>query len=237
LIETVAEIPSTNSALMARLGEGGPGEGFWLIADRQTAGRGRAGRVWNDGFGNFMGSTVAHVTAGDPPPQTLALVAGIAAYGAVSAFAPGLAGLMLKWPNDVLVGDAKIAGILLERQQDSVVVGIGVNLAEAPELTDRTAISLAALGYEVDRDAFAARLAQEWALALHRWHGGEWGLLRQEWLARAHRPGTLLSVNDPEHGRVVGSFAGIDENGVALLRLADGATRAIHAGDLDLVGG
>lgn len=237
VIETVAEIGSTNAALLARLvaGEASP-EGAWLVADRQTAGRGRAGRTWFDGFGNFMGSTVAHLRDGDPQPQTLALVAGLAACRAVLAVAPGLAGLQLKWPNDLLVGSAKLAGILLERQRDAVVVGIGVNVAQSPELADRATTSLDALGVRVARDAFAYALADEWQAALSRWHGGDWPALRQEWLAHAHRPGTLVSVKDADQGTIIGAFGGIDDNGVALLRLADGATRAIHAGDIDLVG-
>ncbi len=237
MIETIAEIGSTNAALLARLGAGeGNPEGAWLVADRQSAGRGRAGRSWSDGFGNFMGSTVAHLRSGDPLPQTLALVAGLAAHKAVLALAPGLADLQLKWPNDLLVGKAKLAGILLERQGDGVVVGIGVNLAQAPDLPDRPTASLAGLGHPVTRDAFAQALEQEWLWALTRWHQGEWAALRQEWCARAHRVGSLISVNDSEHGLLMGAFGGIDDNGVALLRLADGATRAIHAGDIDLVG-
>lgn len=237
MIETVAEIPSTNGALLARLGGGEAlREGDWLVADRQTAGRGRAGRVWSDGYGNFMGSTVVQLRASDPLPQTLALVAGLAVHETVSAIAPGLGDLRLKWPNDVLVGEAKLAGILLERHGDAVVVGIGVNLVQAPEVPDRLTTSLAALGYPISRDAFAADLAARFRDAVDRWHFGEWPLLRQQWIARALPTGTLVSVKDSEHGTIMGAFAGIDENGVALLRLADGAVRAIHAGDIDMVG-
>ncbi len=237
LIETLAEIPSTNGALLARLGEGEHvPEGHWLVADRQSAGRGRAGRVWSDGFGNFMGSTVVHLRANDPLPQTLALVAGLAAHESVMALAPQLQDLRLKWPNDLLVGEAKLAGILLERQGDAVVVGIGVNLAQAPELADRATISLNALGFAAERDVFAAELAARFRDAVDRWHYGEWPLLRQHWIARALPTGTLVSVKDREQGTIIGAFAGIDDDGVALLRLADGAVRAIHAGDVDMVG-
>lgn len=237
MIETVAEISSTNVALLARLAGGeAPAEGHWLVADRQSAGRGRAGRSWSDGYGNFMGSTVAHLRAADLMPQTLALVAGLAAHKAVMALAPELRGLALKWPNDLLVEDAKLAGILLERQGDAVVVGIGVNLAHAPDVADRATASLAGLGFSADRDAFAARLAAEWHEALTRWHLGEWPSLREQWLARALPIGTLLSVKGRDQGAIIGAFAGIDADGVALLRLADGAVRAIHAGDIEMVG-
>ena len=237
MIETIDEIPSTNGALLARLGRSEAiFEGHWLVADRQSAGRGRAGRAWSDGFGNFMGSTVVRLRAFDPLPQTLALVAGLAAHQAVACVAPGINGIVLKWPNDLLSGDAKLAGILLERHEDAVVVGIGVNLAQAPEVAGRQTASLAGLGYPVSRDSFAAVLAEHFADALIRWHLGEWPVLRAQWLARALPTGTLVSVKDRDHGEIIGAFAGIDDNGVALLRLADGAVRAIHAGDIEMVG-
>lgn len=237
MIENVDEIHSTNAALLARLAGGEPvSEGAWLVADRQTAGRGRAGRVWSDGHGNFMGSTVARLRDGDPMPQTLALVAGVAAHRAIVECGLAEDYVRLKWPNDLLADHAKLGGILLERQHDAIVVGIGINLRAAPEVPDRRVTSLADLGCPIDRDAFAVLLANAWASALTRWHLGEWPVLRQQWLSAAHPVGTLVTVNDREQGTIMGAFAGIDEDGVALLRLADGACRAIHAGDIEMVG-
>ncbi len=237
LIQTVAEIASTNSALLARLGGGEAiGEGYWLVADRQSAGRGRAGRQWSDGHGNFMGSTVARLCPGDPPAPTLSLVAGVALHRTLVAQIGAAPGMLLKWPNDVLVGGAKLAGILLERNGDAVVVGIGVNLAQAPVVPDRPTVALSGLGQALARDAFARALADEWRAALALWHRQGWPALREDWLARAHPRGTLLSVRDPVAGVIMGGFAGLDADGAALLRLADGERRAIHAGDLELVG-
>lgn len=236
MIETVAEIASTNGALLARVGGGeAVGEGHWLVADRQLAGRGRAGRVWSDGHGNFMGSTVARLTPGDPPAPTLALVAGVALYRALAGVAGAISGMVLKWPNDVLVEGAKLAGILLERQGDAVVVGIGVNLAQAPMVPDRPTVCLSGLGHAVDRDVFAATLAGEWDAALQVWHAQGWPALREEWLKHAHPRGTLLSVHDRDAGRIIGAFAGLEADGAALIRLADGERRAIHAGDVEMV--
>jgi BirA family biotin operon repressor/biotin-[acetyl-CoA-carboxylase] ligase len=235
-IETVAEIASTNSALLARIGAGEAlREGHWLIADRQSAGRGRAGRQWSDGLGNFMGSTVAVLRAGDPPGPTLSLVAGVALHRTLTAQIGTVPGMALKWPNDVLVGGAKLAGILLERTGDNLVVGIGVNLAQAPDVPDRPTVALATLGHAIARDAFALALAAEWQAALALWHGQSWPVLREDWLARAHPRGTLLSVHDRDAGMIIGAFAGLEADGAALLRLADGETRAIHAGDIELV--
>lgn len=236
MIHTIAEIGSTNTALLARLVEGLTlAEGDWLVADRQTGGRGRAGRTWFDGLGNFMGSTVASIASGDPPAPTLALVAGVAVHRAIGALALGLRDVWLKWPNDVLIEGAKLGGILLERQGEAVVVGIGVNLAAAPDLPDRPSASLRGAGVEIARDAFAGSLATQWASALASWHRGDWPALRAEWLERAHPLGTRLMVRDAGGQPIEGTFAGLEPHGAALLRLADGTTRAIHAGEIELV--
>ena len=230
LIETVQETGSTSADLAARFGRGDyVAEGTWLLANRQTAGRGRLGRRWQDGAGNFMGSTLVHLRPGDPQPETLALVAGLAVHGAL---VPELAAkAMLKWPNDLLVGGAKLAGILLERAGDAVVVGIGVNLAQAPKVADRETVSLAALGWAIERDAFAARLAGQFAADLDRWRSFGLGPVVSRWTAAGHPPGTPLQVDD-EGQALSGTFAGLNEAGALQLLLADGSLRVIHAGEV-----
>jgi len=230
LIRFISETGSTNADLLA---DGTAREGQWLIARRQSAGRGRAGRAWNDGAGNFMGSTVVDLRASDPLPQTLALVAGLAAHRMVAALPGAPPALQLKWPNDLLVGTAKLGGILLERHEGRVIVGIGVNLAQAPQVPGR---ATASLGGIVEVEPFAEALAGQFAGHLARWHLGEWPLLRAEWLARAHAVGTLLTVPDRDHGPIMGAFAGLGDDGTLHLHLADGGTRAISAGDVELVG-
>ncbi|HEY6869818.1 MAG TPA: biotin--[acetyl-CoA-carboxylase] ligase, partial [Novosphingobium sp.] len=113
-VEVLAEIGSTNAELIARLARGEPAvEGRWLVADRQTEGRGRQGRAWFDGQGNFMGSTAVHARAGDPSLPSLALVAGLALYEVVAPHLPPPLRPVLKWPNDIMIGGGKLAGILL----------------------------------------------------------------------------------------------------------------------------
>jgi BirA family biotin operon repressor/biotin-[acetyl-CoA-carboxylase] ligase len=233
LIEIVGETGSTSADLLSRLSAGEAiAEGYWLVADRQTAGRGRQGRVWNDGNGNFMGSTLVRLRSEDPAAHTLSLVAGVAAHAAVASAAPSLAGLALKWPNDLLVGQAKLAGILLERSGDVVVVGIGVNLARTPDVSGRMVTSLADCGRAVPRDHFAAALEDAWADALRLWHEGCWDQLRGEWIAHAHPSGTPLRVHGPEGEMLQGSFAGLDSDGALQLQLAGGTRRTIHAGEV-----
>ncbi len=233
MIEVVAETGSTSADLAARIRAGeAVAEGHWLVADRQTAGRGRQGRTWSDGAGNFMGSSAVQLRGGDPAAHTLSLVAGVAVHTALEGVAPGLFGLALKWPNDLLLGDAKLAGILLERFGDSVVVGVGVNLVQAPEVPGRKVASLAGLGHHAERNAFADLLDTCWAHALRLWRSGGWEQLRHDWIARAHPLGTPLAVHGPEAELIRGTFGGIDPEGALQLRLAAGTTRTIHAGEV-----
>lgn len=235
MIRTVPTTGSTQADLAARLSAGErQAEGEWLVADRQSAGKGRQGRTWFDGAGNFMGSTVVWPTAGDPPPSTLALVVGLALLEAVAPLVPPPALPQLKWPNDVLIGAAKLCGVLLERVGEAVIVGIGVNLAAAPRLEGRETIALASFGPAPDRDLFAASLAQHFDLELSRWRSNGLDPLLRRWQAAAHPLGTPLLVGEPGEAALAGTFAGLAADGALQLRLADGTTRTIHAGEIRL---
>ena len=235
MIHIVASTGSTNADLAARVSAGErAAEGDWLIADRQTAGRGRLGRAWFDGLGNFMGSTVVYPASGDPPPGTLALASALAVLETLAPHIPPPHLGQLKWPNDVLVGDAKLCGVLLERCNDAVIVGIGINLAAAPAVEGRSTIALSAFGPAPDRDAFAAILAQQFDLELQRWRNFGLGPLIRRWEAAAHPHGTPLLVGEPGETPLKGQFAGLGADGALQLRLADGTTRTVHAGEVRL---
>ncbi len=167
---------------------------------------------------------------GDPPPQSLSLAAGLALDEAVLAAAPGLP-LLLKWPNDLLLRGAKVAGILLEREGDRLIAGFGVNLASAPLLADRRA---AHLGGRISPQAFAALLAGAMSRMVGLWRRSEPEALAQAWLARAHPIGTELTVHGADSAAVRGSFDGIDPDGALRLRLPSGQVRIVHAGDVEL---
>ena len=237
-IEIVPETGSTSTDLLARLAAGEAAqEALWLVAERQTAGRGRQGRSWLDAPGNFMGSTAVRLLPQDPAAASLSFVAALATYEAVLGHVSAPRALQLKWPNDLLLGGAKLAGILLERAGDAAVIGIGVNLAGAPYLLDRPARHLAQMGPAPDRDAFARDLAASFDRELDRWR--QFGLesLLARWLAAAHPVGTSLSVHGADGTRITGDFAGLEPDGALRLRLADGACRVIHAGDVTIEGG
>jgi BirA family biotin operon repressor/biotin-[acetyl-CoA-carboxylase] ligase len=206
------------------------GEGDWLIAFHQTAGKGRQGREWVSGGGNFYGSTLIRLQVGDPAAQSLSLAAGLALIEALDAAVPRQP-LMLKWPNDLTLGGKKVAGILLERSGDRVAAGFGVNLASAPELEDRKA---AALGGQITPEAFAPLLAGSFARMLNLWRSSTPESFAQAWLARAHLPGTRLTVHVSGQETVSGRFAGLESDGALRLVLDDGSMELIRAGDVDL---
>ncbi len=230
-IRTVAETGSTNEDMKALARDGAP-EGTWLRAARQTSGRGRMGRQWESDDGNLFASTLVRIGASDPPPATLALVAAVAVHDALSAFVGG-ARIRIKWPNDIVADEGKLCGMLLERAGDAVVIGVGVNVASAPDLSDRQAISLRALGaVGCDAAAVADVIADRLAEWIGRWRTYGLEPVMRAWEMRAHPGGTPLAVRLPDGEALQGAFEGLDDNGALILRLADGAWRAIHAGDV-----
>jgi len=194
------------------------------------AGRGRQGRAWVSPQGNFYGSTLVELRPADPPAQTLSLVAGLALIEAVDAAVPAQP-LMLKWPNDLLLSVRKLAGNLLERSGDRVVIGLGVNLASAPDVPGRLSASLSA---RITPDAFAPLLAGSFERLLKLWRESAPELVAQAWLARAHPIGTPLAVHSSADERISGRFDGIEADGALRLRLDTGALEIVRAADVEL---
>lgn len=209
-------------------------EGLWLRAERQLAGRGRQGRAWVSPTGNLYASTIVRLRPADPPAATLALVAAVALEETVRQFLRHPAPI-LKWPNDLLLDGAKLSGILLERAEDAVVIGFGVNLAHYPTDTDRVATSLSAHGVAVEPGAFLEILAETFARWLSRWRSEGVVVVRDRWVERAHPAGTALTARLPDGSSIDGLFERLDADGALILRLADGTRRVIHAGDVFLI--
>lgn len=199
---------------------------------KQDSGRGRHGRPWESIEGNFSGSTLVQLRASDPPAPSLALVAGLALMEAVEIEAPG-SPLLLKWPNDLMLGDAKLAGILLERSGDRVVAGFGVNLARAPELPGRKTASLTGAKHIAPQE-FAPVLAGKFAQILAIWRCSEPAQFAQAWMARAHPIGTPLEVHSGPNERIGGTFDGIEPDGAMRLKRSDGMVDTVRAGDVHL---
>jgi BirA family biotin operon repressor/biotin-[acetyl-CoA-carboxylase] ligase len=230
-------VTSTMDEARALLHEGEAGP-FWVVADEQTGGRGRHGRQWSSPPGNLYATLALSEPCAPGRGPELGFVAGVALHRAVEALIgvepPALA---LKWPNDLLLHGAKCAGLLLEglqvRGAFHVLIGIGVNVASAPEDTPYPATALSSR-LPPDRNALLAALATHWLHARAQWRAG-FPAIRADWLARAAFIGERISVRPPT-GEISGVMRGVDESGRLLLE-RDGAVVTVEAGDLAPVGG
>lgn len=239
----LVEVDSTNAEAMrrAQAGERGP---LYIRADRQTAGRGRSGRAWQSAQGNLSLSRLGAVSAPPAAVAQVALVAGLALHRAVAsslADAGVSVPLHLKWPNDLLLDKAKLAGILVEAStfggERVVVIGIGVNMATAPQMPERPTTALSRHAGVVPAPAvFAQVLCGHLEDALADWNDGAgFAAIRKDWLARALPIGTQMTVRSGPSGQVLGTFAGIDGDGYLLLDEAGAGRRIYTVGDAELL--
>jgi BirA family transcriptional regulator, biotin operon repressor / biotin---[acetyl-CoA-carboxylase] ligase len=236
------EIDSTNAEAMRRAvaGERGP---LWIAARRQTRGRGRSGRYWSSEPGNLYASLLITLECQAGVAQQLSLVAGVAVIDAIRAAAGGLGkpeGLRLKWPNDVLIGRAKCAGILPESLTGSIrpgltaIIGVGVNLAHLPTAISGIATRLVDHGVDVTPDEMLRQLAVAMGHWLGIWRCGPgFSTVRTAWLACATAPGKAIAVNTGA-GRIQGRFGGIDDSGALLLLVPGEGVQRFDYGDVEL---
>lgn len=226
----LSETGSTNDWIAERAEDG-----LWVRADRQTAGRGRRARVWTSEIGNLFASTFVALKPGEGPAQQLSFVAANALLDTVARWVPRTR-LSLKWPNDLLLDGVKVSGILLEGGPKGIVIGFGVNLAHFPEGTERPATSLAAAGISPPSAREACETLSE-AFAAHRlrWRTEGFTATRADWLAAAAGVGQAV-VARLGNGEIPGIFESLAEDGALLLRLQDGGSRFIHAGEVFMLG-
>jgi BirA family transcriptional regulator, biotin operon repressor / biotin---[acetyl-CoA-carboxylase] ligase len=238
-------IGSTNAEALARAREGEQGP-LWFVTSEQTAGRGRRNRPWSAPRGNLASSILEVIEVSPASAATLGFAAGLALEAALQKISAEAslrsAGsehmqFSLKWPNDVLAGQNKLAGILLEaeaveRGRLAVVVGIGTNVVAAPEGTPTPAISLAALGIHIGAEELFAVLSDAWAKFRGIWDNGRgFGEIRRLWLARAAGLGQLVAIQTGG-AAIEGTFDTIDEAGCLIIRKSDGKRVPISAGDV-----
>jgi BirA family biotin operon repressor/biotin-[acetyl-CoA-carboxylase] ligase len=230
---------STNAEALAlaRAGERGP---LWISAREQSGGRGRRNSTWVSPPGNLYATLLlSEPSAPELAPQ-LSFVTALALHDAVAASAPQLGPLLkVKWPNDLLLGQAKLAGILIEGDGGpvfSVAIGIGVNCAAHPQDTAYPATDLASAGAPVAPTQLLAALAAAMQARLAQWQRGQgFAAIRADWLKRAAGLGGAIRVRLPER-EFAGRFEGLDEAGRLLVREAAGVT-TVTAGEVFGLGG
>jgi BirA family transcriptional regulator, biotin operon repressor / biotin---[acetyl-CoA-carboxylase] ligase len=229
-------LESTNSEALAQSRQGDEGR-LWVVAREQSAGRGRRGREWISAPGNLYATLLlADPAPADAAPQ-LAFVTGLAVHDAIVACADELAKeLALKWPNDLLYANKKLAGILIESEMSArklaVAVGVGINCLHHPAQASFPATDLAEAGKSVSPESLLSALSRTMMGRLAQWNrGAGFAAIRADWLAHATGLGREMTVRLPGH-ELNGYFEGLDDSGQLLLRLADGKLQTITAGDI-----
>ena len=235
------EIDSTNAEARRRAdaGERGP---LWITARRQTAGRGRRGRAWEGGTGNLTATLLLTLDKTPVEAAQVAFVAALAAGRTIAAYVPASI-VRLKWPNDVLIGEHKVCGMLIESGPAPgsglwLAVGVGLNLASYPKDVERPATAVAEhMRHDVIRlptpDEALAQLAGDFDAALALWLDQGFEPIRQTWVRAAAGLGEACTAR-LEHQTLEGVAEGLDADGALLLRLPDGQLRRITAGDVFL---
>ncbi|HFC04331.1 MAG TPA: biotin--[acetyl-CoA-carboxylase] ligase [Rhizobiales bacterium] len=233
-------IDSTNAQArrLADKGEGGP---VWITATEQIAGRGRRGRDWVSKPGNLFATFLVTLPVAPATASQVSFVTALALHDACAGFLSGQSELSLKWPNDVLLNERKLAGILLETVpcndtgKTGLAIGCGVNLQHAPE----TAIyPVTFLNEHTDRPVLADMLIEELAshmdARLSQWQMGKrFDLTAKAWQERASHVGQKISMrNDAE--TVTGRFLALADDGALILEMDDGTQKHFHAGDVSL---
>ncbi len=225
-----AELGSTNDCAV-KLSEQPPSPRFVITAERQTAGRGRRGRSWQSLEGNLfmsLGLEMEQRRWGE-----LVFVVSLALLETVRRFKPGI-DISLKWPNDVLVAGGKISGILLEKGAGMyIIIGIGVNIASAPSVSESMlypSASLAETGIQTDRVTFLKFFLQQFNLGLERWNRHGFAEVKDLWLRSAKGVGNEIRINLPRES-LNGIFKGLGDDGCLLLETA-GEIKKIVAGDV-----
>jgi BirA family biotin operon repressor/biotin-[acetyl-CoA-carboxylase] ligase len=233
---TLDTVGSTNDEAVVRAEAGAP-EGTVVRALRQEAGRGRRGRGWDSPPGNVYSSTILRPPVPPAEAAQLSFVTALAVADTAAALVGADHHVAIKWPNDVLVDDAKISGILLESAVAEgglighVVIGVGINVVSAPPSTRYGATCLAALGSTASTDTVFTAYIGALARRYGEWRSGGFAATRAEWLRRAAWLDRVVEVSLGET-TLRGRFADLDEQGALLLQTDEGGVRRITAGDI-----
>jgi len=228
---------STNTDAMERARAGAEAN-LWVVTAHQRGGRGRRGRSWEGPRGNLAASLLVEPRCEPGMTATIGFVAGAALHEAVRICAPHLAdGLRVKWPNDLLINGGKASGMLLEsevlpRGRRVVVIGMGVNVAAAPEGAPYAVASLQQAGAHVNAASLFEALSAIWLEYFALWDNARgMARIRDAWLARAHGVGGPVAIQFGDEV-IRGVFETIDAAGQLVVRLPTGEARTITAGDV-----
>jgi len=227
---------NTKARMLAQAGEKGP---LWVIAKHQTMGRGRLGRTWvSDAGGNLYASLLFAPKVAARDLSALSFITALAVGDALVAHGVAAEDIACKWPNDVLIGDKKCSGILIESllgaegHLDAVVVGVGVNLVAFPAETRFPATSVQdEIGHTPSVEDFLASLAHAFVDQWQHWENFGFGAVAKRWLPLAWNMNKRCKV-DMADGFVEGIFVRLGDDGGMVIKLDDGTEKSLYAGDV-----
>ncbi len=228
-VNVVATCDSTNTQLLARA-DVAP-SGAVLVAERQTAGRGRMGRQWHAGPDASLTFSLLYKLPNGVVPSGLSLAVGVAVAEALREL--GVADVALKWPNDILRGGRKAGGILIELSGTTTVIGIGLNLRLPADLPDEVKKLAAAIDLDMDRNVLLASLLASLHGVLDTFGSGGFAALRDRWLALNAYAGAPVRVISEFSVPIEGICMGVDVDGALLLETAVCVQRIV-SGDVSL---
>jgi len=235
-VDSLDECDSTNSLLMRRAGDGAP-SGTVLVADRQSAGRGRRGRSWvSTPESGLLFSVLWRFNRPLAELSGLSLAVGVAVVEALQSL--GAHGVGVKWPNDVLYQDAKLAGILVELASDRrgafAVIGIGLNLQKPVADLPQPVCGLdTLLGVLPERHCVLAQLLIALAAVLERFDSGGFAVLRARWQQHHAWQGQTVRLSGDGSAESVGRCLGADQDGALLVETPQGVRRFL-SGEITL---
>ena len=223
------KVGSTNDIARSMAAVGAP-HATVIHADEQNAGRGRRSHTWFSPLGNLYLSVLLRTGQALHRNIELSFLTALAVADTVEQLLPHTNKALLKWPNDILVHGAKISGVLLEQADDVTIIGIGLNISQAPANTAYKTTTIVANGGTASVTAAREILLHSLDLHLATWREAGFPPVRDQWLSRSYSIGTVLQVN--QQGETIsGAFGGLDRGGALLLDTALGRRR-IFAGDI-----
>ncbi|WP_341752217.1 biotin--[acetyl-CoA-carboxylase] ligase [Candidatus Tisiphia endosymbiont of Piscicola geometra] len=220
------EIDSTSSEAI-RMAKDCPDKNYVILAKNQTKSRGRNSRIWHSSLGNLHVSILLNHKINLSYIPQLSFVMAIVVYKTINSLsARSENSIKLKWPNDILINDKKVSGILLEsisiNNNNYLIIGIGINIKKSPVNIEQFATNLFDEGIEIkDIEYLLDILMINFEKCFSRWKEQGFSKIRQYWLKHAYKLGEMVSVNDG-NTKISGIFKDIDEYGGIRIQLDDG---------------
>lgn len=233
----VLEIVDSTNAVARQLSERGPSDRIVIWAKAQAAGRGRARRVWKSPPGNLYLSTILVPSVPLSRAYEISFLASVALVDCLLSLLPDTAEVRVKWPNDVLINRAKVAGILVETEGDGAgglshaILGVGLNLASAPEIENYPTTSVSEHGVDVVPADVLPRLIQLLETWRTRWETEGRAVVLDAWRRHLYGLGAPVRVTVGSEA-IEGTLDGVDAFGAAEIREPSGRLRRVTAGDM-----